>query len=101
MKILVTQADLEKLIKESFKIDGACEIQFVGEGESYSNYSAGLSQVIKLYPRYLTDQKIQAIKRLRELVPGLGLGDAKTAVENAKEAISYHGIHRKPLPFRH
>lgn len=91
MKVIVTQADLEKMVRAELPNLGAhVELTVVYDSPTpvtVGNYVEALHRVMYEFPRHLTDQKIQAIKRLRELVPGIGLADSKYAIENVNEAI--------------
>lgn len=45
------------------------------------------------YPNYLTNQKIPAIKKMREYHGDLGLAEAKYCVEHPAQAIHYYLTH--------
>ena len=102
MKILVTQKDLESMVRANLGVTGmAAELTVVFDSptpQTVDNYIEGLHRAMYECPRYNSDQKIMAIKRLRELVPGLGLAEAKLAIENPQPAIAHflrHGTFYK------
>ena len=93
MKVIITQTDLESLVRQKLgrPIGNELTVEFTApeltvKGE---NYVESIHRVQYLCPNYNSNQKIEAIKKLRELVPGLGLADAKQAVENPQEAIQH------------
>ena len=87
MKIKITYEDAVNFIKNNMNGVSAVEIEqpIVVQG---MNYLQGLNQALNEFPAYRSNQKISAIKRMRELVAGLGLAEAKYAVENPDEARS-------------
>jgi ribosomal protein L7/L12 len=93
MKVIVTQPDLEKMVRANLGVTGmAAELTVVFDSptpQAMGNYIEGIHRAMYENPRYATDQKIQAIKRLRELVPGMGLAQAKMAIENTQAAIAH------------
>jgi len=91
MKVIVTQTDLEKMIRGKFAAD-VTDLVVVFEGTPsliQGNYVESIHRVMYEFPRHTIDQKISAIKRLRELVPGMGLAEAKMAMENTNAAIAF------------
>jgi ribosomal protein L7/L12 len=93
MKILVTQKDLESMVRANLGVTGvAAELTVVFDSpttQTVGNYVEGIHRAMYENPRYNSDQKIAAIKRLRELVPSMGLVEAKTAIENPQAAIAH------------
>ena len=85
MKIIISLAEAKKLIRE--KLELSQEVEIVLETHEDSLYVKGIKSVVTVFPNHLFSEKIPAIKKLRELVPGLGLADAKVAVENPQKAI--------------
>ena len=85
MKIKITYEDAVNFIKNNMPGVTQVEIEspIVVQG---MNYVQGLDQALKEFPAYRSHQKISAIKRMRELVAGLGLAEAKYAVENPEAA---------------
>ena len=85
MKIKITYEDAVNFIKNNMNGVSAVEIEqpIVVQG---MNYLQGLNQALNEFPAYCSNQKISAIKRMRKLVAGLGLAEAKYAVENPERA---------------
>jgi hypothetical protein len=91
MNVKITKADAEAFILDSFQRCGVAvtsmTIELPPPPAISGNYVEAICRVKMEFPGYRSEQKIAAIKRLRELVPGLGLGDAKVAIENVESAI--------------
>ena len=98
MKLTITKPDILKLINEKFNLDLTLdELDIVN---AVSTYEIALRKTMKQFPG--THEKISAIKRFRELmaevktggdyVIGIGLGEAKFAVENMEMAIDKHAL---------
>ena len=90
MKITLTNEEAHAIARD--RITSALTASFIGmklnievgiEGPEVAT-TVPLQKIINDIQslNYDTTQKIQAIKKLRELVPGMGLADAKWAVEN-------------------
>jgi ribosomal protein L7/L12 len=81
-----TKQEVISLIKESQNVDEVIINESLSSGK---NYVEAICQVIHVdFPiTYATNNKIAAIKKLREYVPGLGLCESKAAVENPQKAI--------------
>ena len=93
MKIIVTNTEAKELVAAALspKLSiGQDDITIIGDTQSNGmNYVEAISRIIYVdFPQtYQTNQKIAAIKKLREYVSGLGLAEAKVAVEQPFEAI--------------
>lgn len=74
-------------------------IAFSGNCGKVTNYPAAIKQAIREFPNYKTTQKIACIKRLRDLCSGLGLAEAKAAVENVEKALECWQKHKAPLKY--
>jgi hypothetical protein len=61
------------------------------------NYVEAICRITNQFPD-TSNQKIVAIKELRTLT-GIGLAEAKCAVENPTRAINYYIKHGSPLPY--
>jgi len=81
MKIKITYEDAVNFIKSNMAGVTGVEIEAAVMVQGM-NYVQGLDQAIKEFPAFRSNQKISAIKRMRELVAGLGLAEAKYAIEN-------------------
>lgn len=84
MKIKITYEDAVNFIKNN--MNGVSDVEIEPAVAQGMNYVQGLNQAIKEFPAYRSSDKIPAIKRMRELVAGLGLAEAKYAVENPEWA---------------
>jgi hypothetical protein len=75
------------------------EVIIEKDGYGGTNYIEAILRVIRIhYPKtYLSNDKIAAIKKLRELVTGLGLAEAKAAVERPEDAINFYLKYGKPM----
>lgn len=91
MKITISQADAEAYILARFNSlnNNVFTTVTIVPTVAVLTYCDAIRQVTKEFPRYFGNQKISAIKRLRELVPGLGLYEAKVAIESPNDAIGY------------
>ena len=97
IQLTCTQTEAIQLIKQ-YKSD-VDDVVIVSDGQSYMGYAQAILRVTRIeFPNYMTNEKISAIKRLRELVAGLGLADAKAAIENVNNAILHYLKTGKPLP---
>ena len=89
MTLTVTQTEAENLISNLKHVDKTVivpdQISYPSVGMNF--VEAVMRVTLVEFPFYLTHQKISAIKTLREYVPGLGLADAKYAVESPNKAI--------------
>ena len=85
MKIKITYEDAVNFIKNNMTGVTGVEIEAAVMVQGM-NYLQGLNQALNEFPAYRSNQKISAIKRMRELVAGLGLAEAKYAVENPERA---------------
>lgn len=83
MKIQLTMDEAKTIIKRQFIAHDNVEIEILDVPES-SAWTKPLKNIILDIEslNYRTTQNIQAIKRLRELIPGMGLADAKAAIDN-------------------
>jgi ribosomal protein L7/L12 len=82
MILEITLLEATNIVRD---VKGVDEVRIVtDERAGGMNYVEAVMRVTKLeFPGQTTNfNKISAIKRLRELVPSLGLADAKNAVEN-------------------
>ena len=97
MKLILTKTDILNLINEKFSLNlGINELEIQNTG---TPYELALRQAMKEFPN-MGHQKISAIKRFRELLSGqkvgstnypaggIGLAEAKYAVENVETAIA-------------
>lgn len=109
MKITLTQKEavdqLEKLFRERMGDLLAKSTEFVVEIAEPTrheilmhnhDYNAYI-MIPKLFPKYKGDHKISAIKRLREMIPNLGLADSKYAVESELTTVEEYLIKNKTL----
>ena len=83
--ITLSQTEAEDLIKNFKEVD----VVTITNTTENTGFVEGILRVTRIdFPyTYQTNEKIVAIRRLREYVKGLGLGDAKYAVENPDKAI--------------
>lgn len=92
----MTKMDILNLVNNTYKTNLALhELEIQDYVPADSVYVTGIKAVCAEFSGNGTlcvayDKKIAAIKKLRELVPGLGLADAKAAVENVAAAIQYN-----------
>lgn len=85
MKIIVTKAEVAALVRKTFNLDAAVEVEILDI--SIPPDALRVINAVKAL-RYKTDQKIQSIKTIRDGMPGLGLADAKYIVENFDKYLS-------------
>ena len=97
MNIRLTLTEATELIRTALKVPSHQDLTIQIIAESHP-WSIALKQTITEYPRYFKDQKILAIKHLRETggrtapdqfgqtSPLIGLADAKWAIENVELA---------------
>lgn len=97
MKLILTVAEIEHLVRREFNLGSNDKIEIEGYGPPapLHNYGAALEQALREFPGM--GNKIAAIKRMRELCPGLGLAEAKAAVENPIRALEFFGVNKKPF----
>lgn len=109
MKITLTQKEavdqLEKLLRERMGDLLANSTEFVVEIAELTrtevlmrnfDYNAYV-MMQRIFPDYKGSQKISAIKRLREMISGMGLADAKYAVESDLTTVEEYLIKNKTL----
>ena len=94
MKITVTNTEAKELVASTLSLKlsiCADDITIVGDTQSTGmNYVEAINRIMYIdFPQtYNSNNKIAAIKKLREYVHGLGLVEAKTAVEKPFDAIT-------------
>ena len=91
MKIIIPITEAQSIIAGSIgssvnPVDVTIEMPAPAVGGAGQNYVEAICRIRSEFPRYEGDQKIAAIKRLRELT-GIGLAEAKWAVERTNAAI--------------
>ena len=100
MKITLSIAEITALVCNRYNLpaDTEVEIKRPGHSRKYAFVARDIiSRMVDGYsgqPVFVNgtipgDKKISAIKALRTILPGLGLADAKTAVENWNQFIDY------------
>lgn len=62
------------------------------------DYALAILRVRRMFPKMAGQDKIPAIKKLREMVAGLGLAEAKAAVERPDDAINFYLANNRPMP---
>ncbi len=66
-------------------------ITILAQGMDIPNdFSSALARAQKDFPYWATNQKIAAIKRMRELLPAMGLWEAKVTMEQPAKALAYY-----------
>ena len=65
------------------------------------NYIEAIARVRQEFPSHQNESKLHAIKKLREHVHGLGLLEAKIAMEHPENAIDYYISTGKFLGYSH
>ena len=100
MKLQLTQQEAAAIIGAKYQIAQCDVVISINTTPLGGNYVEAILRIVRLkYPyTYQVNDKIAAIKELRTMVAGLGLGDAKVAVEKPYEAIDYYLKNNKPLP---
>ena len=99
MKLTLTKHEILNIINDKFNLSLSM-VDFVIDNEiKVTDYEHFINQALAKYPNMQT-HKIDAIKELRELAKdtrfddkseyGLGLGQAKVAIENPNAAIAYY-----------
>ena len=105
MKIIITTSEILSILAIKHNMDvNPIDLTIVQDNgvtitQMESPYVKGIKETCRLFPNYATDQKMLAIKHLRFVVAGLGLADAKTAIENPDKAIAYWTTNNKILPY--
>mgnify|MGYP001562927886 CR=1 FL=1 len=102
MKITLTQDEAALIIANKYNTNtAAVEIVMNTTPTPLGmNYVETILRIVRQkFPNtYQNTQKIAAIKELRTMVPGLGLAEAKGAVERPYEAIDYYLRNNKVMP---
>ena len=94
MKITVTNTEAKELVASALspKLSiCADDVTIVGDTQSTGmNFVEAINRIMYIdFPQtYNSNNKIAAIKKLREYVHGLGLAEAKNAVEKPYETIT-------------
>src|SRR5579859_1909698 len=88
MKITVSKNEIVQMFNEKFNLNiGEDDLVITGQNLR-SNYIESIFRVQREFPNWKTNQKIDAIKRFRELT-GVGLVVAKYTVEEPEKAIEH------------
>jgi hypothetical protein len=98
MKIKISYLDACNFIQQHMTGVSGVEIEpaIVNLTPGTLTYVQGLDQALAEFPAYRSNQKIAAIKRMRELVTGLGLAEAKFAIENPITARQHYSDSGRP-----
>jgi len=105
MKIIITTSEILSILAIKHNMDlNPSDLTIIQDNgvtiiQLESPYVKGIKEACRLFPYYAIDQKLSAIKHLRGIVAGLGLADAKTAIENPDAAIAYWTANNKVLPY--
>ena len=94
MKITVTlsMSEAMEIIKHHCKCDVVVFDDFTTPEH---HFIIALNEVVQMYPNHTSCDKLPAIKALRLKVSGLGLAEAKYAVENVDFALTYCKKHNE------
>lgn len=87
---VIELAELVKALEEKFGVSAAAPVAFAGAMPAMPGAAAPVAEEKTTFDVELTDvgdQKIKVIKVAREVVPGLGLKEAKDLVEQAPKLI--------------
>lgn len=83
MKIQLTLQELNTMLSDRIFNGQSVKVEIVNQLPTFAMI---WEELVKQFPCYYTNQKILAIKFLREKIPGLGLADAKWITENSHMA---------------
>lgn len=99
MRITIPVSEVKTLIRDMHRLSATDEVVIEGveAGPNPMAYPIAISTALREFPGITN--KIAAIKRARELCPGLGLGDAKVAIENPDKAILHFFRTGSVLPY--
>ena len=110
MKITITKQEILNIINAAINSEknGTTVTEFEIVEKYHSEYEVVLRQVMSEFPNLQT-HKLPAIKRFRELMAdkvtngdygrGLGLAEAKVAVEEPAQAIAYWNKYNRPINY--